>query len=213
MKNMSQSTSFEESSAFEIMSTLERNIKKVKQRAGFPIIRSELTARSRNKPSVPVRLSTKKFDPRGLIGLDFGCGKSIDSEFLESLGATCYRYDPFHAPMERSEFNRVQKFDFILAGYVLNVVSPIERYLIAKTIGKLIEPTKGIIILGLRDDLDAVKQNWRKCFDGYITKKQTFQHFYPNTAESYREIDTLFPSLKWRRIGRGTWMRIGVPLF
>ena len=97
-------------------------------------------------------------------------------------------------------------FDFVFAGYVLNVLPPDLRKITACAIQQLTNPKTGTIILGLRDDQSAVKSSWQKAWDGFITPTRTFQTFYPNSEISQAQIQKLFLGWAPKRLGRGTWL-------
>lgn len=181
----------------------------------------EKTARGRKRPSVPVRNALKKIDVRGKTVLDFGCGRSIDAEFLAENGANAYRYDPFYAPLcdagagqTRDEHsvrtispsNPSERFDIAFCSYVLNVLTPRDRYLTAQLLKKLAGPESGIIVVGVREDKGAVRENWREYEDGYITGSGSFQCFFSNDDKIDRKLIHVFGSLEINRIGRSTYI-------
>ncbi|MHA1360475.1 MAG: methyltransferase domain-containing protein, partial [Candidatus Helarchaeota archaeon] len=179
------------------------------------------TARSRNNASLPLRIafSKGKVHLKSKLVLDFGKGRSIDCEFVSQQGGVCYIYDIDHFPLihtaktydHAQRIRRItpnspkERFDVIICTYVLNVVTQIERQLLAETLCKLIKPT-GVIILGIREDLESAKQTWKQFEDGYITPKNTFQSFFPLRKKGLERLVQLFSRMRLIRIGRGTWI-------
>lgn len=181
----------------------------------------EKTAISRKSVSTPLKIAFKKdLFVTDLIGLDYGSGKSLDAEFLLQHNVKCYQYDPFYAPICRNfqslstgksnkPFLRpecqINGFDFILLIFILNVL-PIEE---CKNIAIVIESSlkkSGFVVVGLREDKDAIRAKWRPYSDGYITTINTFQRFFKN-HEGYLEfLQNLFPNFTIKRIGKETWI-------
>jgi len=179
------------------------------------------TAIKRHAVTVPVRIAHKKgfVSFRGKLILDYGAGHSIDYEYITKFGGTCYLYDLTWFPLSQSSATfppnqRVQQitpetprhfFDAILLNYVLNVVTLVERKIIAETALKLLSPT-GKLIVGVRTDSTSIKPTWRPFEDGFITPKQTFQSFFDKKHNGLQKIRDLFPRMQLRHIGRGTWL-------
>ena len=76
------------------------------------LIEGHKTARSRKRPSVPVRWLAQRHLLVGRL-LDFGCGRGTDADAFDMA-----RYDPFWSPQKPEGV-----YDTIVCVYVLNVVS------------------------------------------------------------------------------------------
>jgi len=80
------------------------------------------TAMNRSIPSKPYRTLLEKGLIKGRV-LDYGCGRGMDVQDLESKNFTVYGFDPAHFPIKPKG-----KFNTILATYVLNIIlHPLER--------------------------------------------------------------------------------------
>lgn len=179
------------------------------------------TAIKRTKVTTPVKIAREKgfVSFRGKLVLDYGVGHSIDYSFITKFGGTCYLYDMAWFPLSESSkpfpFNRSIRtitlntphrlFDIILLNYVLNVVTLAERKIIAEMAVKLLQPA-GKILVGVREDETAIKSNWLKFEDGYITPKKTFQSFFIKNCSGFQKLKQLFPQMNLRKIGRGIWL-------
>ncbi|MHA1340196.1 MAG: hypothetical protein ACTSRZ_08195 [Promethearchaeota archaeon] len=207
-----------ENYVYDVLNQMEDKIKSefTKNKSNFPM-QNEIyfrdlsgwgkTAIKRYKPSNPLTTAMRYINLRGLIGLDFGCGRSIDAEYLCMIGAKCIKYDIVYFPsINLLNHKGNQLFDFILCIYVLNVVPFKIRQIIANTIIKLINKEKGIIILGLREDIYSKNNNWIQFEDGYITSRGTFQKIYFDKNATIKELEDLFPNFLIHRLGRGTWL-------
>lgn len=166
-------------------------------------LRPELTAITRKGITAPLREAMRVKQFTGLTGIDVGCGRSLDASALTSLDATCYRYDPFFMPLGQSVKPDIAKVDFVLLIYVLNILPRTERALVANLAREILKPN-GFIVLGIREDIDAIKGSWVKFDDGFITPKRTFQAFFPR-AEFF-QIHALFNGMDARRLARGTYI-------
>jgi len=115
--------------------------------------KAHLTAITRNKLSVPMRLLNKN---NLLVGdmLDFGCGKGFDAD---QLGMD--KYDPHYSPEYPTK-----KYDTITCNYVLNVVKEDMEETIINEIKNLLKENGTAYITVRRD----VKENG-------FTKKGTYQ--------------------------------------
>lgn len=186
------------------------SLKKTRELANFP---SYLTAIHRNRPSEPIINANKVIDFNGKIGIDIGCGRSIDAEWVESHGGRCYKFDPVYWSLNKkgNHFDIPadlcsQDVDFLFAIYVLNVLTRRERALVAGMLQTIIKPG-GLLVIGVREDFDSIKGNWHPFEDGFVTSKGTFQTFFPHDQESTKnELDFLFPSQEKHRVGRATWL-------
>jgi hypothetical protein len=181
----------------------------------LPTLKPEKTAIHRSTITAPLKKSLGYIDFNGKIGIDFGCGKALDSHYLRTCGAECFDYDPAYSPLSTSisgkhglsdSYPDQYPFDFLLLMYILNVVPPEIRSVIAKTAQSLIHPIRGKIIIGVRDDFDAVKPNWKPYKDGYVTTANTFQSFFPSNLEGKSKLEALFPEMVAKSLGRGAWI-------
>lgn len=144
------------------------------------------TAIGRTKHSKPYQYMINK----NIIGdnmsiLDFGCGRGFDVSTLKGQGYTIEGYDKFQPLWDDKEvIHYTRKYDLITCNYVMNVVEEeSERWY-------LLETMKGLsnrIILSVRADKKAIRENWKKYNDGYITSSGTFQKFY-DLQELEREL-------------------------
>jgi hypothetical protein len=179
------------------------------------------TAIKRTKVTTPVKIAHEKgfVSFRGKLVLDYGVGHSIDYTLITKFGGTCYLYDITWFPLSQSSMpfflnHSVRPitphtpnclFDVILLNYVLNVVTLAERNIIAETAVRLLQPT-GKILVGVREDEDAIKLDWLKFEDGFITPKKTFQSFFNKNSNGLQKLKQLFPKMKLQKIGRGIWV-------
>jgi len=125
--------------------------------------KSHLTAISRKKPSLPLRvLMSQKIIKKGHRVLDFGCGRGADHVWLQSEGIDAKGYDPYWRP-DKTVLK--SKYDVVLCSYVLNVVNNKER---ARIITQLKSLTKkgGSVYITVRRDMK----------EDYVTKKGTQQY-------------------------------------
>jgi len=120
--------------------------------------KSHLTARTREKPSVPIRILDKK---DLLIGnlLDYGCGKGFDAKHFNMD-----KYDPHYAPQKPTG-----KYNTITCIYVLNVIEDKrERLEVIEKIKNLLDEG-GKAYISVRRDI--VKNNGKEG----KTSKGTYQ--------------------------------------
>jgi hypothetical protein len=206
-----------EITAIQRIRCMEGEIKKLIIISHDPILSSlkpEKTAIHRSTITVPLRKALDVMDFSGKIGIDFGCGKAIDSQHLRSMGSECFDYDPLFCPIskqnrertELSDTDQLPEFDYLLLIYILNVVPPEIRSIIARTAQSLIHPIHGKIIIGVRDDSDAIKPAWKKYQDGHVTTAHTFQCFFPSNSEGKAKLEALFPGMIAKSLGRGAWI-------
>jgi len=136
-------------------------------------IKSELTAISRTTLSKPYKL----FLSQNIINknqsiLDFGCGKGFDVKTLQNKGFDIKGYDKYQNDFKNSyDVN----YDIVTCNYVFNVISEVNERI------ELLNELKKIgkkIIISVRSDKKAIKENWIEYNDGYITPRKTFQKFY-----------------------------------
>jgi len=170
--------------------------------------RYEKTALARKTITAPLRIALEKEDFQGKIGIDFGCGQAKDADFLNQHGSTCFDYDFFFKPLKRSKItpnNPKKSVDYVLLFYVLNILPPQERQIIAQTVTKCLDPKSGKIIIALREDEYSIQDSWQKWEDGFITTNKTFQIIPSKNKENEKKIRLLFPEYKIERIGRGTF--------
>lgn len=193
---------------YTIILELEEKIK------GLRRFNPHLTAISRKNASQPLRIALKKIGSiRGWKVLDFGTGTNKkDCELVELCGGICYNYDIKYQPLSKIQLIHTRrvtptdpegKFDLIICSYVLNVVTLAERQVITETLRKLINPD-GIIIVGVREDKEAIDPSWILYQDGYITRHGTFQTFF-SPKQGANLLEELF-NLTVIRLGRGTYL-------
>jgi hypothetical protein len=186
-------------SAFSVIEAHQTAINKVRN----PGIHPERTAIGRKKPTLPLRIALKKIDFEGKTCIELGSGRSIDAKHLsETVGATCFRYDPYFTPLGAEVTETLGRVDVVLVIYLLNVLPPAERDLVANCAARLVKPG-GSIVVGVREDKEAVQGSWRPFEDGYTTSRGTFQTFFDKDDPRLPE---LFPGHRLTRIGRGTWL-------
>ncbi len=212
-KAISQPDTVGDRNVIAIIQEMCEKIKMLKETGNMINFPSHLTAIHRTHISEPLTLAEKKTDFKGKIGIDIGCGHSVDAEHITLIGGKCYKFDPVYrvlnqgkSPFDIPEHLFPKNVDFLLLIYVLNVLPRQERILVANMIGMMIKPG-GIIIIGLREDASSIRADWKPYDDGFITSKGTFQTFFPfENGRAREELDILFPSMKKKRVGRATWM-------
>lgn len=130
------------------------------------------TAIKRYDLSKPVKLLIKHgLLKEGLSFFDYGCGRGMDVEGLESLGYEVGAWDPAFRP----DGEKVAA-DVVNLGYVLNVIeNPAERKEALKGAFKLVEKVMIVSALPRGQETEA---HTRPMGDGFITKNGTFQKFY-----------------------------------
>ena len=131
------------------------------------------TAIKRYDLSRPIKLALE----RGVIQkkhslFDYGCGHGMDIEALQGLGYTINGWDPAFRP-------KAQKIeaDVVNLGYVLNVIeSPKERVEALKGAFAL---TRQALLVSVLVEGQQTVAHTRACGDGFLTRNNTFQKFYP----------------------------------
>ena len=136
--------------------------------------RSELTAIARKEITRPLRIALQRdLIKKGDRILDYGSGKSIDADYLSTLGLETVKYDKYYYPESPTG-----TFDVILCIYVLNVVTPEEQKKIVNEMMSVLNPY-GIIIIAVRSPeeitREATKHHWSVRFPGYVTSRGTYQ--------------------------------------
>jgi len=101
---------------------------------------------------------------------DFGCGQGDDIRQLETLGITCFGWDPVFR-----ETGRRAEADVVNLGYVVNVIeNPSERSDVLRSAWAFAR--KALVVSArLSDELDRAGEAYE---DGYVTRLGTFQKFY-----------------------------------
>ena len=140
------------------------------------------TAIKRYDLSKPVKLLIKHgLLKEGRSFFDYGCGRGMDAEGLESLGYEVGAWDPAFRPdgIKASA-------DVVNLGYVLNVIEhPSEREEALKRAFQLAERVLIVSVLPRGQETEA---HTRPLGDGFITKNGTFQKFYaPGELEALIE--------------------------
>lgn len=138
------------------------------------------TAIKRNKPSKPLTdfmHDRQIMFPNGfhISYYDHGCGKGDDLKWLLNNGYLADGWDPIYSPKKPN----IKKRDVVLCNYVINVINnKLERIECIKEAWSRVR-VDGLFLLSTRTDKEinklAVKNNWKKYKDGYITSKNTFQ--------------------------------------
>jgi len=130
------------------------------------------TAIKRYDLSKPVKLLMK----HGLLReghrfFDYGCGRGMDVEGLQSLGYEATGWDPAFRPKAKRT-----AADVVNLGYVLNVIErPQERIEALQGAFKLSDDVLIVSALPRGQETDA---HTRPLGDGFLTKSGTFQKFY-----------------------------------
>lgn len=130
------------------------------------------TAIARDRLSAPMQALAR----HGLLSpdlsvLDYGCGQGDDVRALQVGGIPVVGWDPHFAPNQH-----VEAADIVNLGFVLNVIEePRERL---HTVRRAFELSKqclavAVMIIG-KSDTDG----HRRCQDGFITRRGTFQKYY-----------------------------------
>ncbi len=94
---------------------------------------SHLTVKERKTASLPLRILIERNLLKGEI-LDFGCGLGKDLKYLKEKRYSAQGYDPHYRPKYP-----VNKFDFIICFYVLNVLLPEEQSYVLMAISELLK--------------------------------------------------------------------------
>jgi len=167
--------------------------------------RPEATSIIRRSPTLPAKILVKLGIIKGKEILNFGSGRSVDSEYFRGNGAL--RVDEYDYFYKRNYENLGGSlYDIVVAFYVLNVVIFEEQKLIANTLKKLIKPG-GIIAIAVREDYKSAKPSWIPYENGYITSKGTYQEFFhPIYNKGIKKLQNLFDNFKIVRIGRATYL-------
>lgn len=138
-------------------------------------IDSGKTAISRNRMSAPMRNFLKSYGDKikNKSILDFGCGKGKDVEEAAKMGYDIVGYDP------NQDFPLPDRnFDIVYCGYVINVIRDFDRRLLIKQMWDKLWDGGMLVIVSRTDkevENNALKGNWGKLDDGFITAKNTFQ--------------------------------------
>ncbi len=145
--------------------------------------------------TAPTRELLKWLDSRPRIKgkirnvLDFGAGRGRDTVVLSDPFAYT-GFDPHAEFGHTSEFMELRPhYDLVVCNYVLNVVVKQDRELVIKSLIQFLK-SGALILIGVREDVGNIKENWNKFyekngkFDGYITRRTTFQHFF-RTSEVF----------------------------
>jgi len=167
--------------------------KKDKERLKF----SALTAISRSKPSFPTRLAIEKKLIHGNV-FDYGCGRGRDVSFLREVGFEAEGWDPYYNRNTPLESFPKGYFHWIQCIYVLNTVLEDARKSILSTIFSFL-PSGGHLYLAVRTfneiERQAYNRGWKKYFDGWITKRGTFQKGF-----TYKELISLIKEFEHKDI-------------
>lgn len=140
------------------------------------IINREKTAISRKKHSKPYRyLLENNLIDKDMEILDYGCGKGYDFQQLLKSGYNISGYDKFNPDFNNEYVLLFGSYDVITCNYVLNTIEDINE---RKSLIERLKQLANVIYISVRADKKAVKENWIKYADGYITTANTFQKFY-----------------------------------
>ncbi len=139
------------------------------------------TAIHRTKPSRPVQyLLSKNLIPHNGSILDFGCGIGFDVQYLKKKGFRINGYDP-HLEFGFPDNVLIEEpsYKFVMMNYVINVI-PNNEYRIKALDRAWKQVSKnGHLWISARSNKEidklAIKSNWLKHKDGFITKRGTFQ--------------------------------------
>ncbi|MBU1821954.1 MAG: HIT domain-containing protein [Bacteroidetes bacterium] len=151
---------------------------------------AHLTAKERSTPSLPVRMLLERKLIQGKV-LDFGCGFGKDVNHLLVKGFDAKGYDPHYYPEYPTE-----KFDTILAFYVLNVLFSEEQNKVLMEISNLLKPT-GRAYFAVRRDIQK---------DGFRTHqvhgKPTYQCYVklPYTSIFLNENTEFYEYQHWNQV-------------
>lgn len=197
---------------YTIIKEAERKIEALIEENLLSRYNPQKTAISRNSATLPLKLTIKQnrnnpepIDFENKSVLDYGKGRSVDFLLIEELGGICHQYDPYYCRLDENSTIRANipenKFDITILIYILNVVEKREREIIAETVLKLTKPN-GIIIVGVRADIESIKSTWKPHQDGYITPRGTFQSFFiSDENKKCEKLEQLFPNRPIRRVG------------
>lgn len=170
--------------------------------------RYEKTAITRKTVTAPLRNVLKQYDFVQKVGIDFGCGQAMDAEYLNQHGSTCWAYDYFFKPLQQSQItpeNPNDRVDYVLLFYVLNILPPRERVVIANTAIKCVKRVEGTIFVAVREDEYSIQPSWEKWEDGYMTTNKTFQWICAQKALVLSQLQTLFSTCSIIPFGQGLY--------
>lgn len=136
--------------------------------------------------------------------LDYGCGKGRDEQALKEAFKEYTGYEPHQDFGYQNTKGPIlnQKFDLVVCNYVLNIIVRTDREQVISDLKQFIKNGAKVLI-GVRQDRSAVKDNWIPFQDGFISTRPTFQKFF-----SAREIKELFSDVAKVEIldSRGTYL-------
>ena len=136
------------------------------------LVERHRTAIKRYDLSKPVKLLIKHgLLKEGRSFFDYGCGRGMDIEGLESLGYEVKGWDPAFKPDGKKT-----AADVVNIGYVLNVIEHQSERIDA--LKGAFELAKEVMIVSVLPRGQETQAHTRPMGDGYITKNGTFQKFY-----------------------------------
>ena len=133
------------------------------------------TARTRKKPSYPLRLAFGNlWVCWGHSVLDYGCGRGSDVQWLNARDGDAEGYDP-HEPFGYSEPPSRAAYQVVLCTYVINVLDTVEaRKRVIVDAWKRVAPN-GKLVLTSRSAKDikasAKRGGWPAHNDGYWSRQ------------------------------------------
>lgn len=138
------------------------------------------TAMHRSEPSLPATILVQRKMVRGRL-FDWGCGHGTDLEFFRKSGIETEGWDPNHKPERLPQSYPSGTFAWVHCGYVLNTLpDPADRVKVLSEIHDFL-PVGGNLAISVRSvgEIEGVrKPAWRRCGDGWLTTKNTFQKGY-----------------------------------
>ena len=138
--------------------------------------------RPTDRPSAPVQWLIDADLFWGRV-CDWGCGRSWDYMWIESLGDVEYvdRYDPYFAPDRPHGY-----YNVIYCGYVANTLPPTYRAGLYINMLQYMDADTRAYIVVRADEISG-----EPAFDGYMTQRGTFQRNY-TPAQLREELSEYF---------------------
>lgn len=166
--------------------TMSNNDEKLKIESGYVKENRGKTAIKRKEISKPLKELLKRGSLEGnKTILDNGCGFGIDFNYLKQLNYEAYGFDKFQEKFNQNDFLLNNTYDVVLSTFVINTID--DKKEIEEYIKQAFAMTNKKLIISVRMDKKAVKENWIQLEDGgYITSLKTYQKFY--TKESIKKL-------------------------
>ncbi len=155
--------------------TMSNNDEKLKIESGYVKENRGKTAIKRKEISKPLKELLKRGSLEGnKTILDNGCGFGIDFNYLKQLNYEAYGFDKFQEKFNQNDFLLNNTYDVVLSTFVINTID--DKKEIEEYIKQAFAMTNKKLIISVRMDKKAVKENWIQLEDGgYIKSLKTYQ--------------------------------------